>query len=104
MKRPRPRRPRWYRLDGHAVVPADNVLQVDLENNRVAFTILPDDREISTVFLGMDHAYQGPPQLFETAVFTEAGVRIIDRCATWEEAEAMHREAVERLTAEIAKV
>ena len=51
---------------------------------------------ISTVFLGIDHNHfgKGPPLLFETMIF---GGRMDDyqnRCSTWDEAEAMHAEAV----------
>lgn len=51
--------------------------------------------EISTVFLGLDHAFgRGRLQVFETAALCREGVRIIDRYATWEEAEAGHAAAV----------
>lgn len=45
-------------------------------------------REVSTVFLGVDHAFGGPPMLFETMVFPEC--EICERCSTWAEAEAQH--------------
>lgn len=71
---------------------------------------------ISTVFLGMDHNFSsdGPPLLFETMVFDQSCKRPLrlrkdsgeeiesigedvyqNRYATWEEAEAGHKEAVE---------
>jgi hypothetical protein len=58
---------------------------------------------ISTVFLGVDHAWSGgPPLLFETMIFPviddEGNVSMIDeyqdRCSTYEEAMAMHYRAV----------
>lgn len=62
---------------------------------------------ISTVFLGLDHNFArlfdgGPhvPILFETMIFGfDDDDRYMTRCATWEQAEAMHRQAV--LIAEI---
>jgi hypothetical protein len=46
---------------------------------------------VSTVFLGIDHAYGGGrPLLFETLVFEGSLDGEMDRCTTWEEAEIMH--------------
>lgn len=61
----------------------------------------------STVFLGLDHNWgrlfdSGPniPILFETLIFGfDYDDSYVTRCATWEQAEAMHRQAV--LIAEI---
>lgn len=59
---------------------------------------------VSTVFLGLDHNWgdKGPPILFETMVFgmkadgeMNMGGEYQDRCATWEEAEEMHKKGVE---------
>ena len=52
--------------------------------------------EISTVFLGLDHNYlrRGPPILFETMIFGGWLDHSRNRCATWDEAKAMHAEAV----------
>jgi hypothetical protein len=52
--------------------------------------------EISTVFLGLDHNYlrRGPPILFETTIFGGRLDHSRNRCATWDEAKAMHAEAV----------
>lgn len=48
---------------------------------------------VSTVFLGLDHAWGGgPPLLYETMVFwDDQGAHEMARCATWLEAEAQHR-------------
>jgi hypothetical protein len=57
---------------------------------------------VSTVFLGVDHRFrgEGPPLVFETMVFG-AGDEDFDgltrRYATWEEAEAGHREICARV-------
>ena len=50
---------------------------------------------VSTVFLGVDYAFQGPPVVWETMVFDEDKDRweeiAIDRCSgNREQAEAMH--------------
>jgi len=52
--------------------------------------------EISTVFLGLDHNFlrRGPPILFETMIFGGWLDHSRNRCATWDEAKAMHAEAV----------
>jgi hypothetical protein len=52
---------------------------------------------ISTVFLGLDHGFGGPPKLFETMIFEDSGSGeeiYMARCFTYEEAEAMHKAAV----------
>jgi hypothetical protein len=55
---------------------------------------------ISTVFIGLDHSpFGGRPRLFETMISNErsddAKVIYQERCATWEEAEQMHKRGVE---------
>jgi hypothetical protein len=55
--------------------------------------------EISTVFLGIDHSFNGgEPILFETMVFEPPSYSDIDmdRCSTYLEAEKMHAEFVEK--------
>lgn len=54
-----------------------------------------NNRGVSTVFLGMDHNFSdGPPLLFETAVFGEAGTTGIQRYSTYADALAGHAKAV----------
>jgi hypothetical protein len=57
--------------------------------------------EVSTVFIGVNHRFigEGPPLVFETMIFGggEGLDGYTDRCATWDEAEAMHRRAVEHV-------
>jgi len=77
----------------------------DIDTRRVFLTII-GPFEVSTVFLGLDHNWgrHGPPILFETMTF-EGHVSRADfhqnvcdgRDATWPEAEARHRRAVEFL-------
>lgn len=46
---------------------------------------------VSTVFLGINHAFSGgPPIVFETMVFSKGGDGDCHRYATWEEAEEGH--------------
>jgi len=66
-------------------------------NRTVALTIISDSK-ISTVFLGLDHAFGGgPPLLFETLVFGGKLDGEMDRCSTWEEAEKMHLDMCNRV-------
>ena len=70
----------------------------DIDPWRVAETNIGDVR-ISTVFLGLDHSFSGdgPPVLFETMIFGGRLDEFQDRCCTWDEAEAMHAEAVRQV-------
>jgi len=56
-----------------------------------------DGYHVSTVFLGMDHGfYPGQLHLFETMIFGEGnGDGYQTRCATWKEAEDMHKKAIQ---------
>lgn len=59
--------------------------------NRIVRKCQIGDSEVSTVFLGIDHAFGGgQPLLFETMVFGGPLDEEQRRCSTWEEAEAMH--------------
>jgi hypothetical protein len=51
---------------------------------------------VSTVFIGLDHNFGGgaAPMLFETMIFDGGEDDYQTRCATWDEAEQMHAEAV----------
>ena len=71
----------------------------DRHTRRVARTEI-GDAYISTVFLGLNHAYgdDEPPMLFETMVFGDELDGEQDRCATWAEAEEMHERMVARVT------
>ncbi len=60
--------------------------------------------DVSTVFLGIDHAFGGgPPLLFETMIFGGPHNEYQERYSTWEEAEAGHKRAVELATAGLCK-
>jgi len=50
---------------------------------------------ISTVFLGLDHGYDGEVLLFETIIFGGENDEERWRYATWDEAEAGHKKALD---------
>lgn len=88
-----------YTLRGHEPVPCDDVIAWGewLANSdgdrRVAETTIYD-MYVSTVFLGIDHAFmRGPARLFETMIFGGAHDEGSWRCSTWAEAEAQHEMA-----------
>jgi len=69
----------------------------DTENRRVGVDEIGDVR-VSTVFLGLNHAFfSEEPLWFETMVFGGDHDQDMERYATWEQAEAGHREVVRRL-------
>lgn len=62
------------------------------EDRIVAQEAFSADAGCSTVFLGCDHNFFGDrPHLFETLVWDERDPgTVVERCATWYEAEEMH--------------
>lgn len=71
---------------------------------RVALTTV-NGITVSTVFLGIDHAYSGgPPVLFETMVFGGPLAEQCERYSTWDEAAAGHEAMVQRVKEEQAKL
>jgi hypothetical protein len=81
------------------------------QNNLVAQEEFGDDVLVSTIFLGLDHNYglgsDKRPTLFETMIFGEGlGEELHEaqwRCATWDEAVAQHRAAIEMVQAALAR-
>lgn len=68
-------------------------------NRRVARDKI-GNTEVSTVFLGLDHAFGGPvPLLFETMVFGGPLDGEENRYSTWDEAVAGHETMVEKVKA-----
>ena len=61
------------------------------------------DKDVSTVFLGIDHDFtgEGKPVLFETMIFPDCDDAV--RYHTWEEAEAGHKKIVEKLRKRMKK-
>ena len=74
----------------------------DLEPVRVGEDTI-NGHWISTVFIGINQNFSGVPQWFETLVFDKDEDSSSElwgaRASTWEEAEANHAEAIERVKA-----
>jgi hypothetical protein len=101
----------FYILEGHDAVKASPLqharqfeerLQACTEGRddpwRVALTDINPQLHVSTVFLGLNHAFHsiGPPMLFETMIFLRGDPlhEYQERCSTWDEAVAMHARGV----------
>ena len=87
-----------YILRGHTTMPCADLLKwakwFETADRKVAADVVNGVR-ISTVFLGLDHAFGGAkPLLFETMIFGGKHDRYQDLCSTWDEAIAMHAKAV----------
>jgi hypothetical protein len=85
---------RQYILVGHQPVACPDLmtwaLWMETADRHVRLTE-QDEVTVSTVFLGLDHAWgEGPPALFETMVFINQSGSDMERYATWDEAEAGH--------------
>src|SRR3954462_876278 len=64
----------------------------------VAHDEISEDIMVSTVFLGIDHGIPTNPRrpiVFETMIFRNGEDDDCWRCATWDEALAQHKKAVE---------
>lgn len=90
-----------YILKNKKVVAVDNLLEwakwFETANRIVGRTYIDKDIKISTVFLSLDHSFEGEkPLLFETLVFGGEldGERV--RYSTWEEAEKGHEIMVKK--------
>ena len=68
----------------------------EVHANRVVKQDTIDGVFISTVFLGLDHGWgqSEEPIVFETMILDGKFDEYQTRCATWDEAEKMHRTAV----------
>lgn len=67
-------------------------------NRTVAYTDLGALGRVSTVWLGLNHAYDdGPPIIFETMIFDGPMAEYCDRYSTEEQALAGHAFAVQAL-------
>lgn len=97
-----------YILDGRKAKRCNDLMHwahwFERANRRVDETIVGNKR-VSTVFIGLDHQFgEGPPLIFETMIFDpDSDDEYMTRCTTWEEAEEMHRKAVESLGFPAAK-
>jgi hypothetical protein len=88
-----------YILNGHQPVKENDIFKwgkwYESADRKVAETFV-GNVQVSTVFLGLDHAWGGgEPILFETMIFGGKEDGFQQRYHTWEEAEVGHEEAVE---------
>lgn len=91
----------YYKLVDGKTVPVDNMVSwgtwYETTDRRVAKDTVGDS-EVSTVFLGLDHAYgDGPPMLFETMVFGGKLDEEMERYSTLEQAQEGHKAMVQRV-------
>lgn len=105
---PTPTGPRhlWYVLggkDGHTPIPStveEASKMLGARGVRQVARTQIGEMDVSTVFLALDHAYQGRPKVFETMTFGGPDdSEVQGRYSTWEEAEAGHQTAVARAIA-----
>jgi hypothetical protein len=91
----------YYILVGTTPVQIDDLRDwatwYEKQDRRVAKDTV-GDVEISTVFLGLDHAWgESLPMIFETMVFGGELDQEQVRYSTWEQAEVGHRAMVKRV-------
>ena len=88
---PEPNMTKWGEWMQHSLNEEKRVGRTTIKNQ-------PGEILVSTVFLGLDHSFrEGPPLLFETLVFGGELNEEMERCSTWVEAEAMHKQMVKRV-------
>ena len=85
----------YYRLENRIPIQIDSFPIISENERRVGKDTI-GDVNISTVFLGIDHSYNGgTPVLFETMIFGGENDQYKERYTSWEEAEKGHKRAVE---------
>ncbi len=93
-----------YILKHRKPIPCENVIKwgkwFERHYSRRVRSTYIQDIWISTVFLGVDHAFDdGELVLFETMIFNKKDDNRVDdifgRCTTWRQALKMHRQAIE---------
>lgn len=68
-------------------------------NNRHIHETYLGKVQVSTVFLGINHCWDGgPPLIFETMIFGGEHDEYQDRCSTIKQAKTMHDKAVKLVT------
>ena len=86
----------YYKLEGKKVVTTTDITAAFKGNRTVAKDTI-GDVDISTVFLGIDHGFNGRILLFETMVFGGEFDQDQDRYETWDEAEKGHKFMVDKV-------
>ena len=87
-----------YILDGKTPVPCFDITKWGSQSNgdKIVGKDQFGDVSVSTVFLGMDHSFNGgTPVLFETMIFGGEYDQYQERYCTWDEAERGHKIACE---------
>jgi len=94
----------WYILDENKKPVLSDLIAANHwmndVNQRVGYTELSEDLNVSTVFLGLDHKMTGSPGqpvLFETMIFGGEHNEYCWRYYTWDEAEEGHKRVVKCL-------
>ena len=91
-----------YILEGKIPKVVEDVMEwgkwFENADRHVNKTELPNDIKVSTVFLGIDHSFNGgTPILFETMIFGGKHDQYQKRYTTYEEAEKGHQSAVDMI-------
>ena len=92
----------YYLDENHNPIAEPDILKwaerFEAMDRRVARTVI-NDVAISTVFLSVDHNFGGGgrPVLFETMIFGGEHDEEMERHETWEQAEAGHKQWVDKL-------
>lgn len=87
---------KFYILDGKTPVQVSGVQEwaTNYERNNSVARDTFGKVLVSTVFLGLDHSWDGgKPLLFETMIFGGKHDQYQTRCSTWDEAIIQHEEA-----------
>ena len=95
----------YFRLDGRDAVPVEGSEEAmqwwGTQDRVLAQDEFFSGALVSTVFLTLDHAIEGPPLLFETMVFDERRKgEYQERYSTWDKAMAGHARAVASVQAD----
>lgn len=91
-----------YILNGKEPVECDDTIEwgkwFGEGSNRIVKQETVNDSFVSTIFMGLDHAFNGGvPVLFETIVFNGKHDQYSERYYDWDEAEAGHKRIVEMI-------
>lgn len=88
----------YYNRQGRPVSNEQWEAEFSRQDRRVLWTDLGSLGRVSTVWLGLNHAYDdGPPLIFETMIFDGPMHEYMDRYSTEEQARAGHEFAVQAL-------
>jgi hypothetical protein len=88
----------YYNRQGRPISSEQWTADFAATDRRVLYTDLGRRGRVSTVWLGIDHAYDGPPMIFETLVFDGPLEGEMYRYSTEEEARIGHEFMLMRLS------